>query len=144
MSGFSNLLFLIILSGGFRAGNYYRRALKGVQSYSGNDLQTMSLDYALLKWKFITGYLLLEISFFLFVFLNKSISINFIKELMVIFLMSSSIYFSLFALFTDAYPIPTIFDLNLFIHDVEKDIRKTALNQLGIDFVICAAGILLL
>lgn len=144
MSGNMSILVFVIVIAGALAGNYYRLALKDSMSYSGEDLVSIDEEFTSVKWKFIAGYILLMI-----LIIGMAIGgIVFwdipINKIILPLIMSVSIYCSLFALVIKVYPNPSKYNLNRFIYDIEEDIRKTALIQLGIDAVVCVVGIVLL
>lgn len=139
----SNLILIVFLIAGFLAGNYYKLALKDSLKYSGEDLQSIDPEFSSVKWKFITGYIVLVIAIFLFILLGVRMIGNSFEKLILPAIMSVSIYCSLFALIMNVYPTPSKYNLNTFIYDLDSDIKKTALIQLAIDVVICAAAIVL-
>lgn len=139
----SNLILIVFLIAGFLAGNYYKLALKDSLKYSGEDLQSIDSEFSSVKWKFIAGYIVLVVAIFIFIFLGVRMMGNSFEKLILPAIMSVSIYCSLFALIMNVYPTPSKYNLNIFIYDIEEDIRKTALIQLGIDAVVCIAGFVL-
>jgi hypothetical protein len=134
----------VFLIAGFLAGNYYKLALKDSLKYSSEDLRSIDPEFSSVKWKFITGYILLMITIFLLIIFGSRRFFDSLGKLILPAIMSLSIYNSLFALFMNVYPTPSKYNLNTFIYDLDSDIKKTALIQLAIDAAVCVVGIVFL
>jgi hypothetical protein len=64
--------------------------------------------------------------------------------ILILLIVTTSVYCSIFALLADVFPRPIRYNWNSFYFDPDADIKKIAFIQIIIDLAVCVLGLFLL